>query len=501
MSVKKVALLILDGWGIGNGSDSDAIANAKTPVMHQLYKTKPWSTLKTSGLEVGLPEGQMGNSEVGHLNIGAGRVIFQELVKINLAIAQHTLDTNPTLLQAFDYCKKKNKALHLMGLLSNGCIHSSEQHLFSLIKLAHENGVKEFYVHAFTDGRDTDPKSGISFIKTLQEHLFLTNGKLASVVGRYYAMDRDKRWARVKVAYDLLVSGIGEKSNNILGTMQDRYEIGETDEFIRPISLDDNGVFKEGDAVISFNYRTDRCREITEVLTQVDMPENGMKTIPLHYVTMTNYDESFEHINVIFHKDDLTDTLGETISKAGRTQLRIAETEKYPHVTFFFSGGNEHPFEGERRIMIPSPKVATYDLQPTMSAFGITEAVIKDIEENTSDFICLNYANADMVGHTGVFSAIVEAVETVDTCLGSVLTALEKKNYSVIIIADHGNADISINSDGTPNTAHTTNPVPCILIDEDYKYIHEGKLADLAPSILKLMDIEIPTIMNGNILF
>jgi 2,3-bisphosphoglycerate-independent phosphoglycerate mutase len=500
MSTKKVALLILDGWGIGNGTASDAIAAANTPVMDNLYKTKPHSTLKTSGLEVGLPEGQMGNSEVGHLNIGAGRVIFQELVKINLAISEHTLDSNSTLLETFEYCKKNGKALHLMGLLSDGCIHSSEKHLFRLIELANENGINEFYVHAFTDGRDTDPKSGLGFIKQLQEHLKKTKGKLASVVGRYYAMDRDKRWERVKVAYDLLVYGNGEKSNNIISTIQDRYEIGETDEFIQPISLEEKGKIKEGDAVISFNYRTDRCREITEVLTQVDMQEQGMHTIPLRYVTMTTYDESYHNINVIFHKDDLTDTLGEIVSKAGRTQLRIAETEKYPHVTFFFSGGNEQPFEGERRIMISSPKVATYDLQPEMSAIGIKDAVINDIEENTPDFICLNFANADMVGHTGVFPAIVKAVEIVDSCLGSVLNALKTKNYSAIIIADHGNADFAINEDGTPNTAHTTNPVPCILIDDTYNKIKEGKLADLAPTILTLMGIKVPSIMNGNIL-
>jgi 2,3-bisphosphoglycerate-independent phosphoglycerate mutase len=500
MSTKKVALLILDGWGIGNGTSSDAIAQANTPVMDNLYKTKPWSTLKTSGLEVGLPEGQMGNSEVGHLNIGAGRVIFQELVKINQAITLHAIDSNPTLLQTYDYCKKNNKALHLMGLLSDGCIHSSDKHLYRLIELAHESGVEEFYVHVFTDGRDTDPKSGFVFIKTLLEHLSGTNGKLASVVGRYYVMDRDKRWERVRVAYDLLVYGKGEKSRNVLETIQNRYDIGETDEFIQPISLSENGIIKSGDAVISFNYRTDRCREITEVLTQVNMPENGMKTIPLNYVTMTNYDENYKNIHVIFHKDDLSDTLGEIVSKAGKTQLRIAETEKYPHVTFFFSGGNEHPFDGERRIMIPSPKVATYDLMPEMSANGITDAVIKDIEENKPDFICLNFANADMVGHTGVFSAIVKAVETVDSCLGKILNVLELANYSAIVIADHGNADFAINNDGSPNTAHTTNPVPCILIDDFYNHIYEGKLADLAPTILKIMGINIPEIMSGKLL-
>ena len=501
MTGKKVALLILDGWGLGNGTHSDAIAHAKTPVMNELYKTHPWSQLRTDGLNVGLPEGQMGNSEVGHLNIGAGRVVFQELVKINNAIENRSIDNNTVLVEAFRVAREENRSLHFIGLVSDGCIHSSDKHLHHLIALAEQHGVQRFYVHAFSDGRDTDPKSGLGFLQTLQTKLSITHGKLASIVGRYYAMDRDKRWERVKVAYDLLVHGEGEISSNILETVKLRYNAGETDEFIKPIVLkDEDARIKEGDVVISFNYRTDRCREITEVLTQCDMPEVGMKTIPLHYVTMTNYDESYSGIEVIFHKDDLSQTLGEVISKAGKTQLRIAETEKYPHVTFFFSGGQESAFEGESRLMIPSPKVATYDLQPEMSAVGISEALIKDVQENAPDFICLNFANADMVGHTGVYSAIVKAVETVDSCLEKVLLCLEKYNYSVIVIADHGNADYVENPDGSPNTAHTTNPVPCVLIDSDFKKINNGKLADIAPTILRIMNIPIPKIMDGEVL-
>jgi 2,3-bisphosphoglycerate-independent phosphoglycerate mutase len=501
MTGKKVALLILDGWGLGNGTHSDAIAYAKTPVMNELYKTHPWSQLRTDGLNVGLPEGQMGNSEVGHLNIGAGRVVFQELVKINNAIENRSIDNNPALVEAFRVAREENRSLHFIGLVSDGCIHSSDKHLHHLIALAEQHGVQRFYVHAFSDGRDTDPKSGLGFLQTLQTKLSTTHGKLASIVGRYYAMDRDKRWERVKVAYDLLVHGEGEISSNILETVKLRYNTGETDEFIKPIVLkDEDARIKEGDVVISFNYRTDRCREITEVLTQCEMPEVGMKTLPLHYITMTNYDESYSGIEVIFHKDDLSQTLGEVISKAGKTQLRIAETEKYPHVTFFFSGGQESAFEGESRLMIPSPKVATYDLQPEMSAVGISEALIKDVQENTPDFICLNFANADMVGHTGVYSAIVKAVETVDSCLENVLHCLEKYNYSVIVIADHGNADYVENPDGSPNTAHTTNPVPCVLIDSDFKKINNGKLADIAPTILRIMNIPIPEIMDGEVL-
>ena len=501
MTGKKVALLILDGWGLGNGTHSDAIAHAKTPVMNELYKIHPWSQLRTDGLNVGLPEGQMGNSEVGHLNIGAGRVVFQELVKINNAIENRSIDQNPVLVEAFRIAREENRSLHFLGLLSDGCIHSSDKHLHHLIALAEQHGVQRFYVHVFTDGRDTDPRSGLSFLQTLQTKISSTHGKLASVVGRYYAMDRDKRWERVKIAYDLLVHGEGEKSSDIIQTLKQRYELGETDEFIKPIVLKDEDVrVKEGDVVISFNYRTDRCREITEVLTQSDMPEVGMKTLPLHYVTMTNYDESYKGIEVIFHKNDLSQTLGEVLSNARKTQLRIAETEKYPHVTFFFSGGQERAFEGESRLMIPSPKVATYDLQPEMSAIEISETLIKDVEENAPDFICLNFANADMVGHTGVYSAIVKAVETVDSCLEKVLLCLEKNNYSVIIIADHGNADYVENPDGSPNTAHTTNPVPCVLIDSDFKNIINGKLADIAPTILRIMNIPIPEIMDGVVL-
>jgi len=501
MTNKKVALLILDGWGIGNGKHSDAIRNARTPVMDKLQAEYPNSTLRTDGLNVGLPDGQMGNSEVGHLNIGAGRVVYQELVRINNAIEDHSLDANSTLIKAFQHAKASSKKLHLFGLVSDGCIHSSEKHLFRLCELAQANGLKDFYVHAFTDGRDTDPKSGLGFIKELEAVLEKTGGKLATVVGRYYAMDRDQRWERVKVAYDAMVNNEGELSSNILRTISSRYEAGETDEFLKPIinsQLDSR--IEEGDVVISFNYRTDRCREITQVLSQKDMPEFGMKKLDLLYITMTTYDESFEGVEVIFIKDDLSDTLGDALAKQGLTQLRIAETEKYPHVTFFFSGGRETPFEGEERIMIQSPKVATYDLQPEMSAYGIKDSVIENIRTKQPDFICLNFANADMVGHTGVYEAIVKAVETVDTCLAEVVETLNEYNYSIIIIADHGNADFAVNEDGSPNTAHTTNPVPCVLIDKDYKAIRSGKLADIAPTILTIMQKNIPDIMNGDIL-
>lgn len=501
MPDKKVALLILDGWGIGNGTTSDAIAHARTPVMHALMEKYPWSTLRTSGLAVGLPEGQMGNSEVGHLNIGAGRVVFQELVKINLSTENGQMASNEVLLNAFRYAREERKKLHFFGLVSDGCIHSSDAHLHHLIELAEQNGVPEYYVHAFTDGRDTDPKSGTRFIARLQEKLQGTQGQLASIVGRYYAMDRDKRWERVKVAYDLLVNGEGERSENLIQTLEQRYAGGETDEFIKPIvAAGLQARIEPGDVVISFNYRTDRCREITEVLCQKDFPEFGMKKLNLYYVTMTNYDDSFNHVQVIFPKEDMSETLGEVISREGKTQLRIAETEKYPHVTFFFSGGREQPFEGEDRIMIPSPKVATYDLMPEMSAEGIRDAVIDHIRKNHPDFICLNFANPDMVGHTGVFPAIVKAVETVDSCLGEVLETLQKEGYSAIIIADHGNADFAVNADGSPNTAHTTNPVPCVVIDSEVKQVRNGKLADVAPTILHMLKINIPAIMDGDIL-
>ncbi len=501
MPDKKIALLILDGWGIGNGTTSDAIAQAHTPVMDQLMEKYPWATLSTSGLDVGLPEGQMGNSEVGHLNIGAGRVVFQELVKINLSTQNGQMASNATLLEAFRYARDNGKKLHFFGLVSDGCIHSSDAHLHHLIDLAEQNQVPEYYVHAFTDGRDTDPKSGIRFLTKLDEKLSGTHGRLASIVGRYYAMDRDKRWERVKLAYDLLVHGQGEESDNLLHSVEQRYAAGETDEFIKPIVA--KGIkakIENGDVVVSFNYRTDRCREITEVLSQKDFLDFGMQKLNLYYVTMTNYDDSFQNVKVVFPKEDMRETLGEVLSREGKTQLRIAETEKYPHVTFFFSGGRELPFDGEDRIMIPSPKVATYDLMPEMSAEGIRDAVNEHIVSHHPDFICLNFANPDMVGHTGVFEAIVKAVETVDVCLGSVLKTLESEGYSAIVIADHGNADFAVNADGSPNTAHTTNPVPCVVIDAEVKHLRNGKLADIAPTILHMLKINIPAIMDGDIL-
>lgn len=501
MPDKKVALLILDGWGIGDGSASDAIHAAKTPVMDELLKTQPNATLRTSGLDVGLPDGQMGNSEVGHLNIGAGRVVYQELVKINQAVQNGELERNSVLQEAFRFARENHKKVHFFGLVSDGCIHSSDSHLHHLLELADKAGVQNYMVHAFTDGRDTDPKSGLGFIETLQQKLAGTRGKLATIVGRYYAMDRDKRWERVKIAYDMLVHGLGEKSSEALQTIRTRYELGETDEFLKPICMQGvDGKIEAGDVVISFNYRTDRCREITEVLTQNDFPDFGMKRLPLYYVTMTRYDEKYRDVKVIFEQQDMAETLGEVLAREGKTQLRIAETEKYPHVTFFFSGGREQAFEGESRIMIPSPKVATYDLMPEMSAPGIRDAVIEAIRNNQPDFICLNFANPDMVGHTGVFRAIIKAVETVDSCLGDVLAVLNQYHYSSIIIADHGNADFALNADGTPNTAHTTNPVPVIIVDANLKKIRSGKLADIAPTILHLMGIEIPEAMNGEIL-
>ncbi|MEK6615353.1 MAG: 2,3-bisphosphoglycerate-independent phosphoglycerate mutase [Bacteroidota bacterium] len=488
---------------MGDKSKADAIANSKTPFYDSLLKTYPHSQLLTDGENVGLPEGQMGNSEVGHLNIGAGRVVYQDLAKINKAIREKTIDKNPVLLEVFEYAKKNNKPLHLMGLLSPGGIHSHEQHLYKLCDLAKERGLSNVFIHIFMDGRDCDPKSGLKHIVNLENHLKNSCGKIASVCGRYYAMDRDKRWERIKLAYDMLVNGEGKKETSAIDAVKNSYTENVTDEFILPAIISEEGKIKEGDAVICFNFRTDRCREITTVLTQKDFLDFGMKTIPLHYVTMARYDDTFKNIKVIFEKDNLSVTLGEVLSLAGRKQIRISETEKYPHVTFFFSGGREKEFEGETRIMIPSPKVATYDLKPEMNAVEVTDAIVRQINNlphKQPDFICLNFANPDMVGHTGVFSAVQKAVETVDVCNKRVVEAGIENGYSFIIIADHGNAEFMINPDGSPNTAHTTNPVPCILIDKDYKKILNGKLADLAPTILKIMEIGIPKEMDGKML-
>ena len=495
----------MDGWGKGDKSISDAIANAKTPFIDSLYEKYPHSELITSGEYVGLPEGQMGNSEVGHLNIGAGRIVYQDLAKINKEIKDDTIDKNPVLLKALDHAKKNNVSLHLIGLVSNGGVHSHTSHLLKLCDIAKEAGLEKVFIHAFTDGRDTDPKSGTTYLKKVSEHLKNSTAKIASVIGRYYAMDRDKRWERVKVAYDLFVKGEGKKTNSLIKAIEVSYNENVTDEFIKPIvCTDDSGnplaTIKENDVVICFNFRTDRCREITQVLTQEDMLTHGMKKLDLYYVTMTNYDDTFKNVHVIFDKDNLKMTLGEALANAGKKQIRIAETEKYPHVTFFFSGGREKPFKGEKRILIPSPKVATYDLQPEMSAKELTSAIIPELEKGEADFICLNFANPDMVGHTGVYKAVIKALETVDDCTRKVVEAGLKSNYSFIIIADHGNADFMINPDGSPNTAHTTNPVPCILIDKDYRSIKNGKLADLAPTILKIMEVEIPKEMTGILL-
>ncbi len=503
---KKVMLMILDGWGIATNAKVSAIDHARTPYINSLYQKYPHSKLEASGLAVGLPEGQMGNSEVGHMNIGAGRVVYQDLVRVNKAVEDKELDQNEVLINALNYAKANQKSVHLIGLVSDGGVHSHIGHLKGLCTIAHNNGIEKLFIHAFTDGRDTDPKGGFAYLTDLQQHLNKTAGKIASVVGRYYAMDRDKRWERVKLAYDLMVKGVGEKSSDILKSVQQSYDNGVTDEFIKPIVATDNAgnaltTIKEGDVVICFNFRTDRGREITMALTQQDFPEQEMKKLNLHYITLTNYDDSFQNVKIIFDKDNLENTLGEIVSKAGKKQIRIAETEKYPHVTFFFSGGRETIFDGESRIMCPSPKVATYDLQPEMSANDIKDKIIPELDKKSADFICLNFANPDMVGHTGVFEAAVKACETVDQCNEAVTEAARRNGYSVIIIADHGNADMMVNEDGTPNTAHTTNLVPCILVDDTYKgKLKNGKLGDLAPTILKLMGIATPKEMTGTVL-
>jgi 2,3-bisphosphoglycerate-independent phosphoglycerate mutase len=503
MKDKKVILIIMDGWGLGKIKSSDAIQHAKTPFVSSLYSKYPNSKLVTCGEDVGLPEGQMGNSEVGHLNLGAGRIVYQELQRINVAIKTGEFAANPTLLAAIDYAKQNNKSLHLMGLVSDGGVHSHINHIKALATLCKEKGLQNVLVHAFTDGRDTDPKSGLGFLTDLQQHLNNTTGQIATITGRYYAMDRDKRWERVKLAYDGLVNGIGEKTGDVLATVKKSYQDNITDEFIKPIinSNIQNPSIQNGDAVICFNFRTDRCREITEVLTQKDFTDLGMQKMDLHYTTMTQYDQSFKNVNVVFETDDLKNTLGEILQQYNKTQIRIAETEKYPHVSFFFSGGREKEFIGEKRIMVQSPKVATYDLQPEMSAYGVTDAIVKEIENNPADFICLNFANADMVGHTGVWDAVIKAVETVDACVEKVVTAALKQDYAVFILADHGNADYEINEDGTPNTAHTLNLVPFFIVDNNWKgEIKNGKLGDIAPTILSIMQLPIPKEMSGEVL-
>lgn len=504
---KKVLLMILDGWGLSKNPQVSAIDAAKTPYIDSLFKKYPHSRLEASGLAVGLPVGQMGNSEVGHMNIGAGRIVYQDLVRVNKAIEEKELDHNPVLLDAIKDASKNNKSLHLIGLLSDGGVHSHIDHLKGLVTIANHHGLKKLFVHAFMDGRDTDPKGGAEYLRDLQNHLSKTTGKVASVIGRYYAMDRDKRWERVKLAYNLMVNGEGEKTTDPVQAIEKSYANGVTDEFIKPIVVTDEhqqplAVIREGDVVLCFNFRTDRGREITMALTQQDFPEQGMTALKqLHYVTLTNYDNTFRNVDVIFDKDNLENTLGEILSKEGMKQIRIAETEKYPHVTFFFSGGREEAFHGESRILAPSPKVATYDLKPEMSAREIADKIIPELDKKEADFICLNFANPDMVGHTGVFAAAVKAVETVDACNQAVTEAARKNGYSSIIIADHGNADIMVNEDGTPNTAHTTNLVPCILVDDNYKgKLKDGKLGDLAPTILTLLGLKIPPQMNGNVL-
>ena len=503
---KKVILMILDGWGIGKDPKISAVAQANTPFIDSLLEKYPHSQLRTDGMNVGLPEGQMGNSEVGHMNLGAGRIVYQDLAKINLAVEKNTLAKEPALEQAFQYAKENNKPVHFMGLLSDGGVHSHIKHLEGLLSAAADFGIEKKYVHAFTDGRDVDPYSGKGFVKELQEHLEKTGGNLASIIGRYYAMDRDKRWERTKLAYDLIVKGEGKKVTDAQQAIQDSYEEEVSDEFIKPIVLTgDNGnpvaTLKEGDVVIFFNFRTDRGRQLTEALSQQDFPEYNMKKLSLYFVTMTRYDETFENIHVVFSKNDIELTLGEVLEKAGKSQIRIAETEKYPHVTFFFSGGREKPFEREKRIMINSPKVATYDLQPEMSANEVTAAIVPEIQKKSADFICLNFANPDMVGHTGVFDAAVKACETVDKCAEKVITAAVENDYSVLVIADHGNSEMMINPDGSANTAHTTNPVPFVLVDSEVKKVEDGILGDIAPTILKLMGIQQPEVMTQKALF
>jgi 2,3-bisphosphoglycerate-independent phosphoglycerate mutase len=502
---QKMLLMILDGWGIGDKSKADIIYQAETPYMDYLQSAFPHSQLQTSGEKVGLPDGQMGNSEVGHLNIGAGRVVYQDLVKINLAIRDNSITKNEKLIEALTYAREKNKSVHFLGLVSDGGVHSLDKHLYKLCDITKDYGLKNVFIHVLTDGRDADPRSGLGFVKNLQDHLKTSNGKIATLVGRYYTMDRDKRWERIKEGYDLMVLAEGKKATDVLQAIQESYDEGITDEFIKPIVVVDEKnqpltTIKEGDVVICFNFRTDRLRQITTALTQKDFPEQDMKTLDLEYYTMTNYDDSFKGIKVLYDKDNVHNTLGELVSKAGKKQIRIAETEKYAHVTFFFSGGQEKEFENEKRIMIPSPKVATYDLQPEMSAYKVRDAIVEELKKQEADFICLNFANGDMVGHTGVYESILKAVEAVDSCVKDVVETARANAYDVLIIADHGNADNAINKDGSANTAHSMNPVPCILVTDKKCKLKNGILADVAPTILYNMGMDIPEEMTGKVL-
>ena len=500
---KKALLMILDGWGLGDQKKDDVIFNTPTPYWDYLMNTYPHSQLQASGENVGLPDGQMGNSEVGHLNIGAGRVVYQDLVKINRACADNSILKNPEIVAAFSYAKENGKNVHFMGLTSNGGVHSSLVHLFKLCDIAKEYNIDNTFIHCFMDGRDTDPKSGKGFIEELSAHCEKSAGKIASIIGRYYAMDRDKRWERVKEAYDLLVKGEGKKAADMVQAMQESYDEGVTDEFIKPIvNANFDGTIKEGDVVIFFNYRNDRAKELTVVLTQQDMPEVGMRTIPgLQYYCMTPYDASFKGVHILFDKENVSNTLGEYLAAKGLNQLHIAETEKYAHVTFFFNGGRETPYDNEDRILLPSPKVATYDLKPEMSAYEVKDKLVAAINENKYDFIVVNFANGDMVGHTGIYEAIEKAVVAVDACVKDVIEAAKAQDYEAIIIADHGNADHALNEDGTPNTAHSLNPVPCVYVTENKAAkVEDGRLADVAPTILKIMGLEAPAEMNGNVL-
>jgi len=495
--------MILDGWGKSPDPKVSAIDNAQIPFINSLYEQYPNAQLRTDGLHVGLPEGQMGNSEVGHINLGAGRIVYQDLARINRAVENKNVNQEPPLIEAFKYALENDKSVHFLGLVSNGGVHSHTSHLYGLLDAALEYGLEKIRVHAFTDGRDVDPKSALLDIANLEDYVKDTPAKIASLIGRYYAMDRDKRWERVQLAYDLLVHGRGTHSTDFVASIQESYDQNITDEFIHPlVKVNENNEaiaqIENGDVVIFFNFRTDRGRELTEVLSQFAVPEYNMNPLDLYYVTMTNYDDTYKNVKVIYDKDNVTETLGEVLEQAHKKQIRIAETEKYPHVTFFFSGGREKPFEGETRILKNSPKVATYDLQPEMSAFELKDALVTELEKGEVDFVCLNFANGDMVGHTGVMEAAIKACEAVDKCVKEVVTSALKNNYTTILIADHGNCETMINPDGSPNTAHTTNPVPIILIDKDLKLIKDGVLGDIAPTILELMGIEKPTVMTGH---